>query len=99
MPRLQPARRGQHLLGLALEREQPARDLEQGAPELRRFDAPAATLEEAHAVARLQPLHLARQRRLRDVERRGGARESALAGHGMEGTQLRMIYSQYRYTP
>ena len=38
------------------------------APRVRQADAAAAALEELHAELRLEPLHLARERRLRDIE-------------------------------
>ncbi len=90
---LQPARGGEQRLSLALEAEQPAGHLEQPAAEFGRHHLAAASLEQPHAIGRLERAHLGRQRRLADIEGLGGAGEAAFRGDRVEGPQMRMIHS------
>ena len=88
---------GEEVLGLGLQAEEPAGQVEELAAELRRSDLAASAIEEANAVALLQPLDLPGKGRLGHVERRGGAGEASFAGHGMEGAELGIFHRQCLY--
>jgi hypothetical protein len=78
--------------GLGLEGVEPARDVEQPAAQPGQLDAPPAPLEQLHAVALLQRLDLAREGRLRDVQRFGRPGVAARRRDGVEGPQLCRIH-------
>jgi hypothetical protein len=68
LPAGQAASAGQQLLGLGFDRGEAPGHVVQLAAQLRQLDAASAALEQAHPIALLQRLHLAREGRLGDVE-------------------------------
>ena len=70
---------------LAAHRLREARDLHPG---LREVDLLAHLLEERQPRLLLQALHLHRDRGLREVQLRGGAREGQVPRHGLEDLEL-----------
>ena len=80
------------MLGLGLQAEQAAGQVEKLAPQFRRRHPAPPPIEQPDAIAGLQRLYLAGQRRLGDVKLLGGPGEAAFAGHRMEGAQLGMIH-------
>jgi len=71
-----------------LQPEDLARQLQQALADLRGADAPAGAVEQLHLVQLLQLLDLGGHRGLAHVQGLRRAREAALRGHGMEGSQL-----------
>ena len=57
-------------------------------PRIREADAAAAALEELHAQSRLQPLHLAGERRLREVQPLCGMADVAFLYNSVKSTHI-----------
>ena len=73
--------------------QRPARAGDEQLAGLRHRDAARRALDERHAELRLEAADLLRERRLRDVLARGGAREVALVGERDEIAQLAQIHA------
>ena len=69
------------------------------APRIRQADAPATALEELHAERSLQPLHLARERRLRNVEALCRMTDVALFHDGIECPHILDFHSDLSFRP
>ena len=94
---LEAAAAGEDLLGLDLGGVHPPGHLQEPAPEVGQLDAAAAALEEAHAVARLQGLHLAGEGRLADVQHLRRPAVAAGGGDRVKGADLGMIHRHSLY--